>query len=245
MLKVNELYKSYGELAVLKGVTFCVEQGQAVAILGLSGAGKSTLLRCINFLESPQSGLVEIDGICVDAAKQDPKQIKALRRKTAMVFQNYNIFRNKTALENLTEPLIHVCKVPAPQARKQAADILERVGLQDKLNVYPAHLSGGQQQRVGIARAMAINPKVMLFDEPTSSLDPQWVGEVLEVIRGLIREHNTTILLVTHEMNFAREAADRILFMDEGRLVEDAPPQTFFTEPKHPQAIRFLSSING
>ena len=244
MLKVNQLYKSYGDLEVLKGISFSAERGQVVAILGTSGAGKSTLLRCINFLESPQSGSVEIDGICVDASAQTPERLKALRAKTAMVFQNYNLFRNKTALENLTEPLIRVCRMPAKEAQKRAAEILGQVGLEDKLKAYPSQLSGGQQQRVGIARAMALHPTVMLFDEPTSSLDPQWVGEVLEVIRALIRAHNTTMLLVTHEMKFAQEAADRILFMDEGRIVEDTTPQQFFTCPQHPKAISFLKHIH-
>ena len=242
MLKIRNLYKSFGELQVLKGIDLDIPEGQVVAILGPSGTGKSTLLRCINFLEVPQKGLVEIDGVAVDT--ENRKEVRALRQKTAMVFQSYNLFANKTCLENVMLPLTAVRGVGKKEAEARARDLMERVGVLEKTDEYPAHLSGGQQQRVGIARALAANPECILFDEPTSSLDPELIGEVLEVIRRLAQEHNRTMLIVTHEMNFAREIADRILFMDEGKIVVDETAERFFgRENSNPRVKKFLEQL--
>ena len=235
--QMKNVRKAHGDKVILDRINLSIEDGSFTVMIGPSGCGKTTLLRIIAGIGPQTSGRVFLDG-------EDISGLPPAKRNVAMVFQNYNLFRNKTALENLTEPLIRVCRMPAKEAQKRAAEILGQVGLEDKLKAYPSQLSGGQQQRVGIARAMALHPTVMLFDEPTSSLDPQWVGEVLEVIRALIRAHNTTMLLVTHEMKFAQEAADRILFMDEGRIVEDTTPQQFFTCPQHPKAISFLKHIH-
>ena len=244
MLKIRNLHKSFGGLHVLKGIDLDVPEGQVVAILGPSGTGKSTLLRCINFLEVPEEGSVEIDGVCVDAKDRREKQVRLLRQKTSMVFQSYNLFANKTCLENVMLPLTAVRRVTKEGAEKRARELMERVGVLDKADEYPARLSGGQQQRVGIARAMAANPECILFDEPTSSLDPELVGEVLEVIRALAQEHNRTMLIVTHEMNFAREIADRILFMDEGQIAADEPAERFFNmEVNLPRIKRFLDQL--
>lgn len=243
MLNITNLTKNYGDLSVLKNINLSVNKGQVIAILGPSGTGKSTLLRCLNFLEVPNKGIIEIDGVKINAENYTKENLKELRSKSGMVFQNYNLFKNKTALENLTEPLIHVLKMTKNEANKKAMELLGEVGLSDKKDSYPSKLSGGQQQRVGIARAMAINPKLMLFDEPTSSLDPKLVNEVLEVIKRLIQKHNTTMLIVTHEMKFAREAADRIIFMDDGNIIEDSDPEKFFSNPTSQQAKNFLNII--
>lgn len=242
MLKINNLYKSFENLEVLKGVDLEVSKGEVVVIIGPSGSGKSTLLRCINHLETPEKGIIEINKNKVDVEKPLKKDIQLLRRETAMVFQNYNLFNNKTALENITEALTIVKKISKTEAQEIGEKLLYQVGLKDKINSYPSTLSGGQKQRVGIARAMALNPKVILFDEPTSALDPELVGEVLNVIRELAQKH-MTMLIVTHEMGFARDVADRVIFMDNGNIVEQGKPENIFTRPKHERTKKFLKQI--
>ncbi|WP_432666030.1 amino acid ABC transporter ATP-binding protein [Wukongibacter baidiensis] len=242
MLKIENLHKSFDDLKVLKGIDLEVSKGEVVVIIGASGSGKSTLLRCINYLETPEKGIIEINKVRVDAEKISTKDIQGLRKTTAMVFQNYNLFKNKTAIENITEALLVVKNTPRDKAEVIGERLLEQVGLTDKRNTYPKALSGGQQQRVSIARAMALNPDVILFDEPTSALDPELVGEVLNVIRELARKH-MTMLIVTHEMGFAREVADRVIFMDGGYIVEEGKPEEIFTNPKHDRTKKFLSQI--
>lgn len=242
MIKITNLHKKFGELEVLKGVNLNVNKGEVIAIIGPSGTGKSTLLRCINYLEEPTEGIIEIDDIKVDAKKHSKEDVRKLRMNTSMVFQSYNLFKNKTALENIMEPLVTVQKMKKVEAQKIAKDLLNQVGLSDKKDYYPSKLSGGQQQRVGIARAMAVNPKLMLFDEPTSALDPELVGEVLGVIKSLAEKHRT-MLIVTHEMKFAREAADRIIFMDGGNIIEEGTPEEIFDNPKNPRTQKFLNLI--
>ncbi|WP_318368498.1 amino acid ABC transporter ATP-binding protein [Enterobacter sp.] len=241
MLKISHLHKSFNDNPVLKDISLTVDQGQVVAIIGPSGSGKSTLLRCINLLEKPESGILQIGETQVDASKFTRQEENALRAHTGMVFQHYNLFKNKTALENITEALIIAKKMPKTQANETGMALLERVGLCDKANSYPAMLSGGQQQRVAIARALAVKPKVILFDEPTSALDPELVNEVLRVIRSIV-DHQTTLLLVTHEMSFARDVADRVIFMADGAIVEDTDAETIFTRPQHERTRKFLQS---
>ena len=216
MLKLTNVHKSFGKVEVLKGISLNVEKGCVTAIIGPSGAGKTTLLRCMNFLEKADSGEMDFDDEKVDLKKAAKKTILSIRRKTAFVFQNYNLFSNKTALENVMEGLVIARKIPKPQAKDMAMKALEKVGLRDRADFYPLSLSGGQQQRVGIARAIAVNPEVILFDEPTSALDPELTGEVLSVIRTLADE-GTTMVIVTHEMVFAREIADHVIFMEGGK----------------------------
>lgn len=242
MLRIENLYKGYGNLKVLKGINLQVMQGEVVVIIGPSGSGKSTLLRCLNLLEFPEKGVISIKDIHVKADAMNNKDTLALRRSSAMVFQNYNLFKNKTALENVIESLLVVKRLPKKDAIKQGEALLVMVGLADKRDNYPASLSGGQQQRVAIARAMALNPYVILFDEPTSALDPELVGEVLSVIRKLA-EKNMTMLIVTHEMAFARDVADRVIFMDEGVIVEEGPPSEIFSNPKEDRTRKFLGKI--
>lgn len=239
MIKLSGIQKSFGKQQVLRGIDLTVEQGDVVAILGPSGSGKTTLLRCINFLERPDAGEVAIDHFKVDCAKASKQEIHELRRKTAMVFQNYNLFKHKTALENVMEGLLIVQKLPKSQARGLAVQALEKVGLGNKLDEYPSRLSGGQQQRVGIARALALNPEVILFDEPTSALDPELVGEVLAVIRKIARE-GITMIIVTHEMAFARDVASHVVFMDDGVVVEEGAPHHLFGHPKEERTQQFL-----
>lgn len=204
------LKKNFGALKVLDGISFELEEGQILAVIGPSGTGKSTLLRCMNYLEKPTEGVITIDDITLDAAKAKKEDIYLLRSHTAMVFQNYNLFKNKTALENIMEPMVSVQGIPSQQARERALEILKAIGLTEKENHYPSQLSGGQQQRIGIGRAMAVKPKVMLIDEPTSSLDPELVGEVLDLLYKLARQH-TTMIIATHEMEFARHIADHVI----------------------------------
>lgn len=244
MVEIRGLEKRFGDLEVLKGIDLDVKKGEVIAIIGSSGTGKSTLLRCINYLEEPDGGQIKIDDLSVDVKSISKKEIYKLRRKTSMVFQSYNLFKNKTALGNIMEPLIVVKKIDNKTAEKKALEILDLVGLIDKKDSYPSKLSGGQQQRVGIGRAMAVEPKVVLFDEPTSALDPELVGEVLDVIKNLAKNH-TTMIIVTHEMRFAREAADRVIFMDDGKIVEEGTPNEIFDNPKNPRTIQFLSKINN
>lgn len=242
MLKMNNLHKRFDDLEVLKGIDLEVSKGEVVVIIGASGSGKSTLLRCINYLETPEKGIIEINKTRVDAEKVSKKDIQNLRRRTAMVFQNYNLFKNKTAIENITEALLVVKNTPKDEAEMIGEKLLKQVGLIDKRNSYPMTLSGGQQQRVSIARAMALSPDVILFDEPTSALDPELVGEVLNVIRELAQKH-MTMLIVTHEMGFARDVADRVIFMDNGYIVEESKPEEIFTKPKHERTKKFLNQI--
>lgn len=240
MIKVTDLHKSFGELAVLKGIDFQADTGEVIVIIGPSGMGKSTFLRCINYIERPEKGIIEIDNVKVDAEKCTEKEIKQLRLKTSMVFQNYNIFKNKTVIENVMLPMTSVQKIEKEIAKEKALQYLDQVGLLGKVNEYPSRLSGGQQQRVGIARAMAVNPKLILLDEPTSSLDPELVLGILDILRNLANEHKRTMIIVTHEMSFAKEIADRIIFMDDGRIIEEGTPEKIFSNPQNERTKRFL-----
>ena len=240
MIKVTDLHKSFGELAVLKGIDFQADTGEVIGIIGPSGMGKSTFLRCINYIERPEKGIIEIDNVKVDAEKCTEKEMKQLRLKTSMVFQNYNIFKNKTVIENVMLPMTSVQKIEKEMAKEKALQYLDQVGLLDKVNEYPSRLSGGQQQRVGIARAMAVNPKLILLDEPTSSLDPELVLGILDILRNLANEHKRTMIIVTHEMSFAKEIADRTIFMDDGRIIEEGTPEKIFSNPQNERTKRFL-----
>ena len=234
--------KVTGELPVLRGVDLTVEKGDVVAILGPSGSGKTTLLRCLNFLETADAGQLVFDGERFDLAHAGRADIARLRKKTAFVFQNYNLFRNKTALQNVTEGLIVARKLPKEQADEIGMKMLAKVGLADRADYYPRQLSGGQQQRVAIARALAADPEIIYFDEPTSALDPELTGEVLSVMRQLAEE-GMTMLVVTHEMGFAREVGTRVLFVDEGRIKEENTPEEFFDHPKNARLQEFLSKV--
>jgi polar amino acid transport system ATP-binding protein len=249
MVKAEEVHKRFGRLEVLKGVSLQVEPGEVVCLIGPSGSGKSTFLRCINHLEKIDSGRLWVDGELVGYRQvgdrlyeQRDAEVCRGRAEIGMVFQRFNLFGHMTAVENVIEAPVHVKKVPKSEAVEQAKVLLERVGLADKLGVYPAQLSGGQQQRVAIARALAMKPKLMLFDEPTSALDPELVGEVLDVMKGLALDFRTTMIVVTHEMGFAREAADRVL-MDDGRIIEEGTPEHFFAAPREQRTRQFLSAI--
>jgi arginine/lysine/histidine transport system ATP-binding protein len=239
VIKVEDLHKNYGKLEVLKGITTKIEAGEVVAIIGPSGSGKSTFLRCMNLLENPTSGKILIGDQDVTDKKTN---IMKVRQNVGMVFQHFHLFPHKTVLENLTYAPIKVKGLSKSEAEKIAFDLLERVGLAEKANEYPTRLSGGQKQRVAIARALAMEPEVMLFDEPTSALDPEMVKEVLDVMKSLAHT-GMTMAIVTHEMGFAREVADRVLFLDGGVLVEDAAPQEFFTNPKSKRAQDFLQKM--
>lgn len=243
MISINGLYKQFGKLEVLKGIDLEVEKGNVIVIIGPSGSGKTTMLRCLNVLETPTKGVISIEGQSLDFSKSvSKKNIAAFRRLTGMVFQSHNLFPHKTALENVMEGPLIVKKEGKGAARKKAAVLLEKVGLGDKMDYYPAQLSGGQQQRVGIARALAMEPEVMLFDEPTSALDPELVSEVLKVMKDLAQE-GMTMIVVTHEMRFAREAADEVIFMDQGVVVERNKPNEIFTNPKEERTKKFLNMI--
>lgn len=242
MLEIEHIRKSFGALQVLQDVSLSVEKGDVVAILGPSGSGKTTLLRCANFLETADSGTLRFDGESFDLAHLAHKDIARLRRKTAFVFQNYNLFRNKTALQNVTEGLIVARKVPKEQAEQTGLSLLEKVGLADRAGAYPRQLSGGQQQRVAIARALAADPEIIYFDEPTSALDPELTGEVLAVMQQLAQE-GRTMLVVTHEMGFARSVASKVVFMEGGVVVEQAPAQQFFSHPAQERTQAFLHRV--
>ena len=242
MLQIRNLRKSFGDLQVLKSIDLDVNKGDVVAILGPSGSGKTTMLRCLNFLEKSDGGTMLFDDQRVDLARVTHAEANALRRRTGFVFQSYNLFANKTALQNVTEGLIVARKMPRRRAEEIARAALVKVGMDDRADYYPSQLSGGQQQRVAIARAMAADPEIIYFDEPTSALDPELTGEVLAVMRQLAEE-GMTMLVVTHEMGFAREVSNRVIFIDEGRIQEDEPPQELFTNPKHPRLKAFLSKM--
>lgn len=242
MIQLSQIKKTFGRNQVLKGIDLTVQKGEVVAILGPSGSGKTTLLRCINYLEKPSEGEITIDDFTVNCKHPHKKDIHTLRQKTAMVFQQYNLFRHKTALENVMEGLVIVKKLPKEEARSRSIELLEKVGLGAKLDAYPSQLSGGQQQRVGIARALALNPEVILFDEPTSALDPELVGEVLAVIRKIAKE-GITMIIVTHEMGFAQDVASHVVFMDEGVIVEEGKPSDIFNSPKEDRTKQFLKRI--
>ena len=248
-IRVRGLHKSFGDLEVLSGVDLDVAPGEIVSVIGPSGSGKSTMLRCLIHLEAVTRGTVEIEGEPIARETPDGQQevipehtIRRRCRRLGMVFQGFNLFPHKTALQNVIEGLVVVARLPRAQAVERGERMLERVGLVDKRDVYPAYLSGGQKQRVAIARMLAMEPDIMLFDEPTSALDPELVGEVLQVIKDLARER-MTMVVVTHEMNFARELSDRVVFMDAGNIVEIAPPAKLFTNPDHPRIRSFLEKM--
>jgi arginine/ornithine transport system ATP-binding protein len=247
-LDVKDLHKSFGNLEVLKGISLSAKEHDVVSILGSSGSGKSTFLRCINLLETPTSGEVFVRGELIrmrtksngERVPKDQKQVDKIRSKLAMVFQQFNLWSHMTVIQNVIEAPVHVLKVPKNEAMERAETVLKRVGLYDRKDYYPAHLSGGQQQRAAIARALAMEPDLMLFDEPTSALDPELVGEVLKVMRSLAEE-GRTMLVVTHEMGFAREVSDRVLFIHQGQVEEDGPPQQVFEQPRSERFRQFLA----
>ena len=239
MLELKNIHKSFQKNEVLKGVNLKVEKGDVVVILGASGSGKTTLLRSITFLERADKGEILLDGQTLDVQKAGKKEIHKLRKKTGFVFQNYCLFQNKTALENVTEGLIIGRKVPREEAVRIAKEALDKVGLSDRYNYYPSQLSGGQQQRVGIARAIAVQPEVILFDEPTSALDPELVNGILAIMKQLAKE-GSTMVIVTHEMTFAQDVATRVVFMDGGEVVEEGTPRDIFSHPKEERTRRFL-----
>ncbi|MBR3498101.1 MAG: amino acid ABC transporter ATP-binding protein [Selenomonadaceae bacterium] len=238
MIEIKGLKKSFGDLHVLKGIDLHIDEREVVVIIGPSGSGKSTLLRCINFLEEPTGGTITVDGIPLDSEAN----VNKVREEVGMVFQRFNLFPHMTVLDNITLAPLKVRKMEKSRAEQNAQDLLDRVGLGDKADAYPNQLSGGQQQRVAIARALAMNPKVMLFDEPTSALDPEMVGEVLDVMQRLA-ESGMTMIIVTHEMGFAREVGTRLLFVDGGYIVEEGPPKEIFEHPKEERTRAFLSKI--
>lgn len=242
LIQLKGIRKSFGENEVLKGVDLSVKKGEVVVVLGPSGSGKTTLLRCINFLEAADDGELMIGDTKVHFKHATSKEILNVRRQTAMVFQNYNLFQNMNALENVMEGLVTARKIPRAQAKEIAQKALDKVGLKDKYDAFPMQLSGGQQQRVGIARALALNPEVILFDEPTSALDPELVGEVLTVMQNVARE-GITMVVVTHEMSFANDIADHIVFMDGGVIVEEGSPNEIFSKPKEERTRQFLERI--
>lgn len=239
MIEVNNLTKNYGNLQVLRGITETIEKNEVVCVIGPSGSGKSTFLRCINLLEEPSSGAVYIDGEQINTKEAN---INRIRQKLGMVFQNFNLFPHMTTIENIMLGPLKVNKLEKEEARRQAMELLKTVGMEDKALVYPGSLSGGQKQRAAIARALAMKPEIMLFDEPTSALDPEMVGEVLEVMKRLAH-HGMTMIIVTHEMGFAKEVADRVFFMDEGVIVEQGSPGEIFGNPQNERTKSFLSKV--
>ena len=239
MINVRNLYKSFGKNEVLKDINETIKKGEVVVIIGPSGSGKSTFLRCLNLLEEPTSGVINFEGEDITDKKVD---INKIREKMGMVFQQFNLFPHKTVMENLTIGPTKIKEISNDEAIKKGSELLEKVGLLDKKNVYPNSLSGGQKQRIAIARALAMEPDVMLFDEPTSALDPEMVGEVLGVMKSLAKD-GMTMIVVTHEMGFAKEVGDRILFMDEGRIIEEGTPEEIFQNPKNSRTKDFLSKV--
>lgn len=244
MVELKNIQKSFGSNHILKGVNMNIGKGEVVVILGPSGSGKTTLLRTINFLDAADEGSISVSGFEVDAKKHSKSQVIELRRKTAMVFQNYNLFANKTILENVMEGLVTVKKFKKSDAEAMSREILKKVGLEERCDFYPAQLSGGQQQRAGIARALILDPDVILFDEPTSALDPELVGEVLNTIKA-VAQTGITMIVVTHEIAFAREVASRVVFMEGGVVVEEGKPEEILVAPKHPSTQRFLKRITN
>ncbi|HEY7667656.1 MAG TPA: amino acid ABC transporter ATP-binding protein [Actinomycetota bacterium] len=246
MVRVEDLHKTFGHLEVLKGIDMEVEKGEVVVIFGRSGSGKSTLLRCVNFLEDPTHGTIEVAGIRLEGGhrtKHKREQIRKLRMHAGMVFQQFNLFPHMTVLQNVIEAPIRVKGMEDRQATAIGRDLLAKVGLADKTDEYPIRLSGGQQQRVAIARALAMEPDVMLFDEPTSALDPELIGEVLAVMKSLATDLHMTMMVVTHEMGFAREVAHRMCFFHEGGILEQGPPAEMFADPKFPETKKFLEAV--
>ena len=240
MISVSNLKKSFGDLVVLDGITETIEKGEKVVVIGPSGSGKSTFLRCLNLLEQPTSGVIEFEGRDITHAKG--RELNSVRMKMGMVFQHFNLFPHLTVKKNITLAPVRLGRMSQAAADKQAMELLERIGLADKADVYPNMLSGGQKQRIAIVRALAMNPEVLLFDEPTSALDPEMVGEVLELMKELARD-GMTMVVVTHEMGFAREVANRVIFIDEGVIKVDKPPQEFFKDPDNPRLKAFLSKV--
>ncbi|MEG0570513.1 MAG: amino acid ABC transporter ATP-binding protein [Oscillospiraceae bacterium] len=239
MIEVKNLSKSFGDNLVLKNINYTINQGEKIVIVGPSGSGKSTFLRCLNLLEQPSEGEIWFENEQINAKGC---KIDALRRKMGMVFQHFNLFPHLTILENITLAPVTLKLQTKEQANKKAMELLERIGLPDKANTYPAMISGGQKQRIAIVRALAMNPDVMLFDEPTSALDPEMVGEVLELMKELAND-GMTMIVVTHEMGFAREVATKVLFMDDGQIVEENNPHVFFSSPQHPRLKEFLAKV--
>lgn len=239
MIKVSNLKKSFNNLEVLKGIDCEIEKGEKIVVIGPSGSGKSTFLRCLNLLETPTEGQIWFDGQCITDKKAD---INEVRKHMGMVFQHFNLFNNKTVLGNITLAPVHFKMMSKEEANEKALALLDRVGLKDKADAYPSQLSGGQKQRIAIVRSLAMNPKVLLFDEPTSALDPEMVGEVLDVMKELAND-GMTMVVVTHEMGFAREVATRVLFMDEGKICEENNPKDFFTNPQNARLKEFLSKV--
>ncbi len=239
MINVIDLHKKFGELHVLKGISEHIDQGEVVVVIGPSGSGKSTFLRCLNLLEHPTGGEIIFEGVSITDSKNN---INKQREKMGMVFQQFNLFPHMTVMENITLSAVKVKKLPKDQAEKIAMDLLKRIGLEDKANIYPNQLSGGQKQRIAIVRALAMSPDVMLFDEPTSALDPEMVGEVLDVMKKLASD-GMTMVVVTHEMGFAKEVGNRVLFMDEGKIVEQGTPEELFSNPKNPRTQDFLKKV--
>lgn len=239
MIEFRDVHKSFGNLEVLKGINLNIEKGQVVTLIGPSGSGKSTILRCINLLEKPTKGQVFIDGTDITVPKAD---IQAVRKNIGMVFQHFNLFPHMTVMENMTYAPVKVNKIPKDKAAENALELLKLVGLVEKADAYPGKLSGGQKQRIAIARALAMEPQIMLFDEPTSALDPEMVKDVLDVIKDLA-DSGMTIVIVTHEMGFAKEVSDRVLFMDDGCIQEEGTPEEIFEHPKNPRTIEFLSKV--
>lgn len=241
MIEIKGLCKKFGDQQVLDHIDLKIEKGKVVVVIGPSGTGKSTLLRCINVLEKPEEGHIRLEGFEADFSAISKQDIQTLRSRTSMVFQNSNLYRNKTVLQNITTPLTLVKKIKREEAERTGVELLAKVGMLEKKDAYPETLSGGEKQRVGIARAMAVNPDIILFDEPTSALDPELVNEVLDVIRELARQH-TTMLIVTHEMKFARSVADEIVFMEGGHIVEQASPEKFFSNPQKERTRQFIQT---
>ncbi|UIO40592.1 amino acid ABC transporter ATP-binding protein [Brevibacillus brevis] len=239
MIKIDNITKSFGQLNVLKGITTNIGKGEVVAIIGPSGSGKSTLLRCINLMETPTTGTITINGQEITTPKAD---VMGIRQQIGMVFQHFHLFPHMSVLKNLTYAPMKVKGMSAAEAEQKARELLARVGLADKADAFPSRLSGGQKQRVAIARSLVMEPQIMLFDEPTSALDPEMVKEVLEVMKGLA-DSGMTMAIVTHEMRFAEEVSDRILFLDDGRLLEDTPPEEFFQKPRSERAQQFLEKV--
>ena len=238
MIVINDLHKSYGENEILKGIDLTVNKSEVVVVVGPSGSGKSTLLRCINYLEVPTKGTITIDKETINKTTN----INNIRKDVGMVFQHFNLFPHMTVLQNIMLAPVKVRKISKDNAKQKALELLRRVGLESKADNYPSQLSGGQQQRVAIARALAMEPKIMLFDEPTSALDPEMVNEVLDVMKDLAQS-GMTMMCVTHEMGFARQVADRVIFVDQGKILEDASPEMLFTNPKHDRTKEFLAKI--